>query len=48
MRIQLTLAKKNTLANVFGFGSKILTSGKHISENKFNSNASDHVLFDVI
>ena len=33
----IDFSEQNTLANVFGFGSKVLTCGKHISENKFNS-----------
>ena len=37
MNIQLTLA------NVFGFSNKVLTAGKHISENKFNSKTIDNV-----
>jgi hypothetical protein len=36
-------SKQNTLSNVFGFGGQILTHGKHVSENNFNSNAMDNV-----
>jgi hypothetical protein len=31
------------LANVFGFSNKVLTTGKHISENKFNSKTINNV-----
>jgi hypothetical protein len=39
----IDFSKQNTLANVFGFSNKVLTTGKHISENKFNSNTIDNV-----
>jgi hypothetical protein len=39
----IDFSKQNILANVLGFNSKVLTHGKHVSENKFNSKISDHV-----
>jgi hypothetical protein len=39
----IDFSKQNTLANVFGFSSKVLTHGKHISENKINPKAVDKV-----
>jgi hypothetical protein len=39
----IDFSRQNTLANVFGFGSKVLTHGKHISENKYNSNTVDNI-----
>jgi hypothetical protein len=39
----INFSKQNTLANVFGFSNKVLTTGKHISENKLNSNTIDNV-----
>jgi hypothetical protein len=38
----IDFAKQNALANIFGFDSKVLTKGKHVSEYKYNSNAIDH------
>jgi hypothetical protein len=39
----IDFSKETTLANVFGFNSKVLTHGKHVSENKFNSKTIDSV-----
>jgi hypothetical protein len=36
-------SKQNTLNNILGFSSKILTNGRHVSENKFNSKTVDNV-----
>jgi hypothetical protein len=36
-------SKRNTLANVLGFSNKVLTTGKHISENNYNPKAIDCV-----
>ena len=35
--------KQNTLANVFGFSNKVLTTGKHTSGNKFSPKTIDSV-----
>jgi hypothetical protein len=39
----IDFSKQNTLADVFGFGNKVLTSGKNVSENNFNSKTIDNV-----
>ena len=39
----IDFSRQNTLANVFGSSNKVLTNGKHISENKFNSKTIDNV-----
>jgi hypothetical protein len=39
----IDFSKQNTLANIFGFGSQILTSGKHITKNGFNSITINHI-----
>jgi hypothetical protein len=39
----IDFSRQNTLNNILGFSSKILTTGKNISENKFNSNTIDNV-----
>lgn len=39
----IDFSKQNTLANVFGFDNKILTHGKHVSENKHSSKTVDNV-----
>ena len=33
----IDFSRQNTLANIFEFSSKMLTNGKHVSENNFNS-----------
>jgi hypothetical protein len=38
----IDFSKQNTLANVFGYDIKVLTYGKHISENNYNSKAIDN------
>ena len=39
----IDFSRQNTLANVFGFGCKVLTHGKHVSENNYNSKTVDDV-----
>jgi hypothetical protein len=39
----IDFSRQNTLTNVFGFSSKVLATGKHISGNKFNSKTIDNV-----
>jgi hypothetical protein len=39
----IDFSKQNTLADVFGFGNKVLTIGRHVSENMFNSKTIDHI-----
>jgi hypothetical protein len=39
----IDFSKQNSLANVLGFSNKVLTTGKHISENKFNSKTVDNI-----
>jgi hypothetical protein len=39
----IDFSKRNTLANVLGFSNKVLTTGKHISENRFDSNTMDNI-----
>jgi hypothetical protein len=39
----IDFSKQNKLVNIFGFDSKILIHGKHISENNFNQNAINNI-----
>jgi hypothetical protein len=39
----IDFSKQNTLADVFGFNNKVLTHGKHVSENSFNSKTIDNI-----
>jgi hypothetical protein len=39
----IDFSKENTLRSVFGFSNKVLTGGKHVSENKFDSESIDNI-----
>jgi hypothetical protein len=39
----IDFSRQNTFANVFGSSNKVLTNGKHISEDHFNSKTIDNV-----